>query len=162
MKTALIVVDIKNDYFPGGRLTLENSEQALSAALDAIAQAKQAGEVVIGIQHFTPSDGPFLAKGTVGAELHPAIAEALNGCVVIEKQQADSFLGTPLGQTLAAQNVSDIRLVGMMTQHCITHTALSPEAAGLDVTILGAGCAAPTALISDIALSGLAGRCKVV
>ncbi|MDZ5777176.1 isochorismatase family protein, partial [Stenotrophomonas maltophilia] len=74
----------------------------------------------------------------------------------------DSFLGTPLGQTLAAQNVSDIRLVGMMTQHCITHTALSPEAAGLDVTILGAGCAAPTALISDIALSGLAGRCKVV
>lgn len=162
MKTALIVIDIQNDYFPGGRLTLENTEHALSAALAAIKQAKQAGDVVIGIQHFTPSDGPFMARGTVGADLHPAIADALEGCVVIEKHHADSFQDTALGQTLAARDVSAIRLVGMMTQHCVTHTALSPEAARLDVTILGAGCAAPTALVSDIALSGLAGRCKVI
>lgn len=162
MKTALIVVDIQNDYFDGGRFMLENSEQALAAALDAIALAKQAGELVVGIQHIAPSDGPFMAKGSQGAELHPAIAEALEGCPVIEKHQADSFLGTSLGETLAAGEVSAIRLVGMMTQHCITHTALSPDAAGLDVTIIGAGCAGPTAIISGIALSGLAGRCKVV
>lgn len=162
MKTALIVVDIQNDYFAGGRFTLENSEQALAAALDAIAQAKQAGDVIVGIQHIAPSDGPFMAKGTHGADLHPAIAEALEGYDVIEKHQADSFLDTALGQILAAKDISAIRLVGMMTQHCVTHTALSPEAAELDVTILGAGCAAPTALISDIALSGLAGRCKVI
>ncbi|MEN4950577.1 nicotinamidase-related amidase [Stenotrophomonas rhizophila] len=162
MKTALIVVDIQNDYFAGGRFPLEKSEQALAAALHAIAQARQAGELVVGIQHIAPSDGPFMAAGTQGAELHPAIAEALEGCPVIEKHQADSFLGTALGETLAARNVSAIRLVGMMTQHCITHTALSPEAAGVDVTIIGAGCAAPTAMISGIALSGLAGRCKVV
>lgn len=161
MKTALIVVDIQNDYFPGGRFTLENSEQALAATREAIAQARQAGDVVIGIQHISPSDGPFMAKGTAGADLHPAIADALEGCVVIEKHQADSFLGTTLGQELASRNVSAIRLAGMMTQHCVTHTALSPEAAGLDVTILGECCAAPTAVISTIALSGLAGRCRV-
>ena len=57
---------------------------------------------------------------------------------------------------------SVIRLVGMMTQHCVTHTALSPEAAGLAVTIVGAACAAPMAVLSDVALSGLAGRCTVV
>lgn len=162
MKTALIVVDIQNDYFARGNIALENSEHALAAALDAIAQAKQAGDLVVGIQHMSPSDGPFMARGTEGAELHPAIAEALEDFVVIEKHQADSFLGTALGETLAAQEISAIRLVGMMTQNCITHTALSPEAAGFDVTIIGAACAAPTALINDIALSGLAGRCKVV
>ncbi|WP_115559318.1 isochorismatase family protein [Xanthomonas dyei] len=162
MNTALIVVDIQNDYFAGGRFTLENSEQALIAALDAIAKAKLAGDVVVGIQHIAPSDGAFMARDTQGAELHPAIAEALEGCPVIEKHQADSFLGTTLGETLAARDVSAIRLVGMMTQHCITHTALSPDAAGFDVTIIGAGCAAPTAVISGIALSGLAGRCNVV
>ncbi|MBN6152698.1 isochorismatase family protein [Xanthomonas sp. AmX2] len=162
MTTALIVVDIQNDYFAGGRFALENSGQALASALHAIEQAKRAGDVVVGIRHASPSDGPFLADGTVGAEFHPAIAEALHGCVVIEKHQADSFLGTTLGQTLASRNVSAIRLVGMMTQHCITHTALSPEAAGLDVTIIGSACAAPTAVIGGIALSGLAGRCTVV
>lgn len=141
---------------------MENSEKALGNALDAIAQAKQAGDVVVGIQHKSPSDAPFLAEGNAGADLHPAIAEALEGCVVVEKHQADSFLGTALGQTLAAHDVSAIRLVGMMTQHCVTHTALCPEAAGLDVTIIGAACAAPTAVISDIALSGLAGHCTVV
>ena len=162
MKTALIVVDIQNDYFAGGRFTLENSETALAASLEAIAKARQAGEVVVGIQHIAPSEGPFMARGTAGADLHPAIAEALQGCPIIEKHQADSFLGTRLGETLAAQDVTAIRLVGMMTQHCITHTALSPEAAGLEVTIVGAGCAAPTATLSAIALAGLSGRCKVV
>jgi len=87
MKTALIVVDIQNDYFAGGRFPLENSEQALAAALHAIAQARQAGELVVGIQHIAASDGPFMAAGTEGAALHPAIAEALQGCPVIEKHQ---------------------------------------------------------------------------
>lgn len=50
----------------------------------------------------------------------------------------------------------------MMTQHCITHTALSPDAAGFEVAIIAAACAAPTAVISDVALSGLAGRCTVL
>ena len=162
MKTALIVIDIQNDYFPGGRFPLENCEKALASALDAIAQAKQAGDVVVGIQHKAPSDGPFLAEGSAGADFHPAIAEALQGCEVIEKHQADSFLDTTLGKTLAAHDISAIRLVGMMTQHCVTHTALSPEAAGLAVTIVGAACAAPMAVLSDVALSGLAGRCTVV
>ena len=162
MKTALIVIDIQNDYFPGGAFPLENCDKALASALDAIAQAKQAGDVVVGIQHKAPSDAPFMAEGSVGADFHPAIAAALQGCVVVEKQQADSFLGTTLGKTLAAHEVSAIRLVGMMTQNCVTHTALSPEAAGLEVTIIGAACAAPMAVLSDIALSALAGRCTVV
>lgn len=162
MSTALIVVDIQNDYFPGGRFPLENSEQALASALEHIAQAKQAGHVVIGIRHTAPGDGPFLADGSVGAEFHPAIAAALEGCTVIEKHQADSFLGTSLGQTLAGANVAAIQLAGMMTQHCITHTALSPDAAGFDVAIIAAACAAPTAVISDVALSGLAGHCTVL
>jgi len=162
MSSALIVVDIQNDYFSGGRFPLENSGLALANALNAIARARQAGELVIGIQHKAPAGAPFLADGSTGAELHPAIAAALQGCTLIEKQQADSFLGTALGSTLAAGGVSAIRLVGMMTQHCITHTALSPEAAPFQVTILGAACAAPAAVLSDIALSGLAGRCRVV
>lgn len=162
MKTALIVVDIQNDYFSGGRFELENSEQALANALKAVAQARLAGDVVVGIQHAAPPGSPFLAEGTLGAALHPRIAEALQGCVIIEKHQADSFLGTSLGATLAAHDVSAIRLVGMMTQHCITHTALSPEAAGLEVSIVGAACAAPTGVISQVALSGLAGRCTVL
>lgn len=162
MKTALIVVDIQNDYFAGGRFPLQNSDTALANALHAIAEARQAGDVVVGVRHTAPADGPFLAEGSAGAALHPAIAEALQGCVVVEKHQADSFLGTTLGQTLAASGVTAIRLAGMMTQHCITHTALSPEAAALDVTIVGSACAAPTKVISDVALSGLAGRCTVV
>ncbi|MFK3847389.1 isochorismatase family protein [Stenotrophomonas sp. NPDC078853] len=74
MRTALIVVDIQNDYFAGGRFTLENSEPALAASLEAIAKARQAGEVVVGIQHIAPDDGPFMARGTAGADLHPGFS----------------------------------------------------------------------------------------
>ena len=58
--------------------------------------------------------------------------------------------------------ITDLYLTGMMTQHCITHTALSPQASGMKVHIIAKGCAAPAKALSDLALHGLSARCDVV
>lgn len=158
---ALLVIDIQNDYFPDGRFPLEGAEEALGHALSAIKMAKDTGAKIVSIQHLAPAGAPFFEEGTPGADLHPSIAAAVRGHAVVTKSEADSFLNTELGSVLKTAGVDQIEIVGMMTQHCVTHTALSPEAADLDVTILGEACAAPTKALSALALSGLKARFEV-
>lgn len=161
MKNALVVIDIQNDYFPGGLFTLENADEACKAAVDAIAQAKREGWLVVGIQHINPPGAPAFVQGTEGAKNHPAIAAALGDAPIVIKHQADSFFETNLEQLLRDAGITDMYLAGMMTQHCVTHTALSPQAKDMNVHILAKACAAPAQALSDLALQGLSARCSL-
>ncbi|WP_315315517.1 hypothetical protein [Pantoea vagans] len=53
MKNALIVVAIQNDYFPGGACLREETHAACKAGVRAIEKAREAGWLIIGIQHVT-------------------------------------------------------------------------------------------------------------
>jgi nicotinamidase-related amidase len=161
MKKALVVIDIQNDYFAGGKFTLENADGACQAAVKAIEQARQDGWLVIGVEHINPAGAGLFAADTEGAKIHPAVAAALADAPVVRKHQADSFFETNLEELLRSAQITDVYLAGMMTQHCITHTALSPQAHGMKVHIVGSACAAPTAALSNLALKGLAARCSV-
>lgn len=161
MNNALIVIDIQNDYFPGGAFPLEAPEAACQAAVRAINKAHEEGWLVIGVQHVTTPDGPFFRPGSEGVKIHPEIVAALGNAPVIVKKEADSFFETGLEALLRENGISDVYLTGMMTQHCVTHTALSPQAKGMKVHIITEGCAAPTKALSDLALAGLHARCSV-
>ena len=158
---ALLVVDIQKDYFPGGKFPLEGAEGALQHALSAIERAKREGTKVVAIQHLAPAGAPFLEEGSDGAALHPRIADAVRGEVLVTKHEADSFLKTNLASVLQEAGVNALEIVGMMTQHCVTHTCLSPDAHGKSVKIYGDACAAPTRALSALALSGLKARFQV-
>jgi nicotinamidase-related amidase len=159
---ALLVIDIQNDYFPGGKFPLEGAEEALAHALSAIDEARQSGAMIIAIQHVAPQGAPFFEAGSAGAALHPAIARATAGDPLVTKQEADSFFETRLGELLREADVKALQIIGMMTQHCVTHTALSPEARDYRVSVLGDACAAPTSQLSALALSGLRARLAVI
>lgn len=161
MKNALVVIDIQNDYFPGGGFVLENAEEATKVAVDTIEQAKRDGWLVVGVQHASGPELPVLVAGTEGAKIYPTVAAALGDAPIVTKHQADSFFETNLEQILRDAGVTDLHLVGMMTQNCVTHTALSPQAQGMNVHIIGKACAAPAQILSDVALAGLSARCNV-
>ncbi len=155
---ALVVIDIQNDYFAGGKLPLEGADDALKNALRLIQGARDRGDLVVVVQHLAPVGSAFLEEGSRGGELHQAIQAATKNDPLVIKHEADSFLRTNLGDLLRRHNVDAIELLGMMTQHCVTHTALSPEAMGISVAIHADACAAPTRDLSSIAISGLAAR----
>jgi len=161
MKNTLIVIDIQNDYFPGGSFPLEAAEIACKAAVNAIEKARREGWLIIGIQHIATADAPFFKPDSEGAKIHPDVVAALGDAQIIIKKEADSFFETPLELLLRDNGITDIYLTGMMTQHCVTHTALSPQALDMKVHIIAEGCAAPTKALSDLALSGLSVRCNV-
>lgn len=77
---------------------------------------------------------------------------------MVEKQHADSFLNTTLSDVLRAQNIRELVVCGMMTQNCVTHTALSPAASDYSVRVLSDACSAPDAMVHGIALRALSDR----
>jgi nicotinamidase-related amidase len=108
---ALLLIDLQNDYFPGGKFPLWNTDATLSAIETAIAAAQRAGMPVIHIQHVanpTAGPAPFFNPGTPGADIHPRIMAAAPDAPVVVKQFADSFVGTRLEEVLSGLAVTEL------------------------------------------------------
>jgi nicotinamidase-related amidase len=128
---ALLVIDFQNDYFPGGKFPLWNTDVVLQNVERAIEKATAHGIPVVIIQHIANSEmgiAPFFNEGTTGADIHPRILAAAPNAHVVVKEFADSFEKTTLEETLTSLGVTDLLVCGMMTQNCVTHTAISKAA----------------------------------
>lgn len=163
MKKALLIIDVQNDYFPGGKLPLWNTEETLDHIEAAIRAAKAKDIPVILIQQFTDSKvAPFFNKGTEGAEIHPRIRAAAPDAQVVTKGFADSFHQTNLDELLSKLGATTLLVCGMMTQNCVTHTAISKAAEKYEVMMLQDCCTTVSALIHHIALRAVSTRLAVV
>lgn len=161
-KPALIVIDLQNDYFPGGAFPLSNTDATLANVELAIAKARAKGIPVVHVQHVAdPAQGiaPFFNSGTSGAEIHGRIMAAAPDAPVVVKHFADSFERTSLHETLQRLGVDELILCGMMTQNCVTHTALSRQADQYrKVTVLTDACTTVSDMLHAIALHALSTR----
>lgn len=160
-KQALIVIDLQNDYFPAGKFPQWNSEETLAKTETAIGLAKARQVPVILVQHVAdPSKGiaPFFNAGTEGVEIHPRLRAAAPDAPVVVKRFADSFHQTTLDAELSRRGVEEILLCGMMTQNCVTHTALSKAAEKYTVKVLTDCCTTVSQMIHLIALNALSIR----
>ncbi len=165
MTKALLVIDLQNDYFPGGSFPLWRTDETLRAIEAAIAAARGAGVPVIHIQHIAdPSQGiaPFFNAGTKGAEIHERILAAAPDAPIITKSFADGFERTALASMLGDLGVTELLLCGMMTQNCVTHTAISKSAERFDVAILTDCCTTVDEMIHLIALHAVSTRVKII
>lgn len=165
MQKALLVIDLQNDYFPAGRFPLWNAEATLATIEQAIRAAGSKGIPVIHIQHIAdPKLGlaPFFNAGTEGANIHPRILAAAPDAPIVVKAYADGFHGTMLEATLAQLGVTDLLVCGMMTQNCVTHTAISKAAEKYTVTILPDCCTTVNEMLHMIALHAVSTRVALV
>jgi nicotinamidase-related amidase len=162
---ALLVIDLQNDYFPGGKFPLWNTDVVLKNIERAIETANAQGVHVIHIQHIANSKmgiAPFFNEGTPGADIHPLILAAAPNAPIVVKEFADSFEKTNLEETLAKLGVTDLLVCGMMTQNCVTHTAISKAAEKYNVTILPDCCTTVSEILHQIALHAVSTRLKLV
>jgi nicotinamidase-related amidase len=165
MKKALLLIDLQNDYFLGGLFPLWNTEGTLASLLGAIERAKTVGIEVLHIQHIAnPQAGiaPFFNKETSGAEIHPTILSAAPNAPIIVKEYADSFHETELEKVLAERGVGELLVCGMMTQNCVTHTAISKSAEKYQVSILPDCCTTVSEPIHLIALHAVSTRVRLI
>ncbi len=138
---ALIVVDIQNDYFPGGANELVCSTEAAAVAVDVKRHFKESGLPVVMIQHVAIRPGAtFFLPGTAGVEIHESIA-VKEGDYLVVKNYPNSFRETNLLELLKSMNVSELTVVGMMTHMCIDTTVRVASDLGFKVELIGNACA---------------------
>ena len=163
MRRALIVVDVQNDFCPGGSLAVEGGDHVAARISQWLAAGDVDYEVVIATMDWHPPVGgpepfthfsetpdyvetwpPHCVQGTMGAALHPDLVLP-GGTVVVRKGQAaaaySGFEGhdeheVPLAEILQAAGIDAVDVVGLATDHCVRATALDATAVGFAVQIL--------------------------
>ena len=139
--SALLVIDIQNDYFPGGAMELEGAEAAGEKAGAAIRAFRSRGLPVIHVRHLSVRPGStFFIPGTRGAEIHALVSPQASETVV-EKNFPNSFRATGLQQLLEKQGIKTLAVAGMMTHMCVDATVRHAADLGYKVTLLGDACA---------------------
>ncbi len=144
---ALIVVDVQNDFCPGGALAVPDGD----AVLDPVNQLAEHSALVVATRDWHPPDhGSFAQHGgpwpvhcvrdTPGAQLHPEL-DMSNIDVVLDKGQASDqegysgFAGTRLEQLLREHDVDTVHIAGLALDYCLKATALDAKRAGFDVVV---------------------------
>jgi nicotinamidase-related amidase len=138
---ALVVIDIQNDYFPGGAMELEGAQAAAEKAGAAMAFFRKQGWPIFHVRHLSVRPGStFFLPGTKGAQIHEAVRPG-PGEPVIEKNFPNSFRGTGLQQALEKEGIKDLVVAGMMTHMCVDASVRHAADLGYKVTLLADACA---------------------
>jgi nicotinamidase/pyrazinamidase len=163
MSTALIVVDVQNDFCEGGSLAVTGGA-AVAAGIGGLAGSGGYDHVIASRDvHVDPGnhfgDTPdyvtswpvHCVTGTPGASFHPALDVTPIEAVFDKGAYTSAYsgfegsdrgeTGTPLREWLHARGVEHLHVVGLATDHCVRATALDAARHGFTTTVLLEHCA---------------------
>jgi nicotinamidase-related amidase len=141
MNTALLLIDIQNDYFPNGRMPLERSTDASLKAQEVLHAFRAKQKLVTHVQHIsTRPDATYFLPCTKGIEFHPN-AQPNKNEVIIKKHYPNSFKDTGLLNHLTKNRIDHLVIGGMMTHLCIDATVRAAYDLGFSCTVLHDACA---------------------
>ncbi|MCU0595539.1 MAG: cysteine hydrolase [Desulfobacterota bacterium] len=141
MRTGLLLVDLQNDYFPGGKMELAGILQASEKARSLLDHFRKSKLPVFHVQHVSLRPGAtFFLPGTEGVKIR-ATLEPLAGETVLEKHHPNSFRETPLLEVLRKQGLSDLVIAGAMSHMCVDATVRAGCDLGYSCTVIEDACA---------------------
>ncbi len=141
-KQALLIVDIQNDYFPGGKFELFEMEQAAKNAQRLLQRFRDQQAPIVHIQHiFLQPDAPFFLPETSGVEIHESVAPEPDALLIV-KHFPNSFRETNLLQSLKALEIEEVVICGAMSHMCIDATTRAAVDLGFRGVVVEDACAA--------------------
>ncbi len=140
----LLVIDIQNFYFEGGRLALAGPVEASRNARRVLDRFRARGWPVIHVQHLPDGvDAPCPDSGDTATRIHPEVLP-LPGELVVVKHHANAFRGTGLLDALRARAAGRVVVCGMQTHMCVEAAARAAADFGFAVTVIADACATRT------------------
>jgi len=129
-KTALILIDIQDFYFPGGRVQLENPEDAGMNAGLILDQFRKKGCPVYHVKHnFEP-----------GGDIHQYV-KPIEGELVFSKDQVNAFMETDLLESLHRDSIEAVVICGMQTHMCVEAAVRAAHDYGFNCLLVQDACA---------------------
>jgi nicotinamidase/pyrazinamidase len=151
-KKALIVVDVQNDFCPGGSLAVSHGDEVVPPLNVLIKEFLDRGEPVYktrdwhspGTKHFEAYGGTWpvhCVQETSGAEFHPDLLDDPRVTIISKgvDETADGysgFDGTNLGELLREEGVEEVWVGGLATDYCVKQTVLDALREGFEVKAL--------------------------
>lgn len=156
MSTALIVVDVQNDFCEGGPMGVDGGTQVAGDVRDLISQGQYETIVATRDHHIEPgshfSDNPdfvvswpvHCVAGTDGADLREPLTESMFTEVFYKGEYDDGYSGFGghtasgdlLGQWLRANNIDSVDVCGIATDYCVRATSLDAAQDGFSVRVM--------------------------
>lgn len=141
MTTALILIDLQQDYFPDGRMECEGATAAVQKAHLLLERFRHRGLPICHIQHISTRPGAtFFLPDTPGIAIHPLVSP-VPGEELLIKHHPNSFLRTSLGDWLKLRSIAQLVIAGMMTHMCIDATVRAAKDHGYACTVAADACA---------------------
>ncbi len=151
-KKALIVVDVQNDFCPGGSLAVAHGDEVIAPLNRLMKEFLDRGEPVfktrdwhpVKTKHFADYGGAWpvhCVQNTRGAEFHANLSDDQRVSIISKgiDESADGysgFDGTDLAQILREQGVKEVWVGGLATDYCVKHTVLDALEQGFEVKAL--------------------------
>src|SRR6185369_9582839 len=152
MKRALIVVDVQNDFCPGGSLAVVDGDEVVPPLNKLIQEFLDRGDPVFETRDWHPAQTKHFkayggvwpihcVQGTRGAEFHPQLIQDPQIKIISKgvDESADGysgFDGTNLAELLRAEDVEEVWIGGLATDYCVKHTVLDALREGFEVRAL--------------------------
>ncbi len=141
MTTALLIVDIQNDYFPGGAMEVVGAGLAATQAAALLRAFRERTRPIVHMQHIAARPGAtFFLPNTAGAGIHESVQPAPEE-TVFQKHFPNSFRETPLLEHLRAGGITQLVIAGMMTHMCIDTTTRAAADLGFKCLLAHDACA---------------------
>ncbi|OLE53657.1 MAG: hypothetical protein AUG51_12415 [Acidobacteria bacterium 13_1_20CM_3_53_8] len=150
-KRALIVVDVQNDFCPGGALAVPHGDEVVAPLNRLIKEFLNRGDVVVKsrdwhprrTKHFAEFGGTWpvhCVQETPGAEFHKELTDDPR-IKIISKGMGDedsysAFDGTELAKLLRENGVKEVWVGGLATDYCVKNTALDARREGFNVKVV--------------------------
>jgi nicotinamidase/pyrazinamidase len=163
LSSALVIVDVQNDFTSGGALAVPDGD----AVVDVLNSLAPRFDTVFATRDWHPADHqsfeaqggpwpPHCVQGTPGAELHPGldrseIDEVVDAGFEPDVEGYSAFDGTDFEARLRARDVDSLVVGGLATDYCVRATALDARALGFPVKVVVDACRGIEAEPGDVA-----------
>ncbi|MBM3957213.1 MAG: nicotinamidase [Gemmatimonadetes bacterium] len=151
-KDGLIIVDVQNDFCPGGALGVEGGDELARAISDVAMEFRTRGGRVYATQDWHPpghcsfeeNGGPWAAhcvQGTDGAEFHPDLRLPIGASIIrkgADKREdaLSGFEGTDLEEQLTRMGIRRVFVGGIATEYCVLSTVVDAARRGFETYVL--------------------------
>ena len=174
MRSALIVVDVQNDFCEGGSLPVTGGAQ-VAADIAELLRGGSAYDHVVATKDHHVAPGDHWAKepdfvdswpvhckvGTEGEAFHPNLDPQPFDAIFLKGEQQAAYsafegrttTGAALADWLQEHGVEEVDVCGLATDHCVRATALDAATAGFTTSVLIGLCAGVAPDTTETALA---------